>query len=221
MTMSWSYARSLWLEHFSKAIGSGFSLERVDQDEYWKIHEQVLRDYFQPEAMISLCGLRSEHETAGQKRLAQTRADDPLQDFCIVYNQDKVAASFCGEQKDSSTYRMWHSNIHPGFRRRGLYRGILDATIAYTAALGFDTIESEHAPGNNPVLIAKLSSGFRIVGMSVEPMGGTSVVLRYFHNPDHLAAYEYRCGLATMNPRLLAHGFGAMAKLTKQFSSAP
>jgi len=110
--------------------------------------------------------------------------------------------------------------VHPDFRRRGIYRHILRGTISYSAALGFDRVVSDHAPGNNAILIAKLSVGFRITGMEVDPGVGTSIVVSYFHNADHLAAYEYRCGLATMNPRLLKESYGAMHQLSEQFARA-
>jgi hypothetical protein len=111
---------------------------------------------------------------------------------------------------------MWHTNIHPDFRRQGVYRMIVQSTILYTAALGFDTITSEHAPCNNPILIAKLSAGFRIYALDMDPMAGPSVVLRYFHNPEHLAAYELRCGQASLSPRLAESGIGAWSLLRDQ-----
>ena len=86
----------------------------------------------------------------------------------------------------------------------------------YTAALGFDTISSEHAPCNNPILIAKLRAGFRLYALDMDPMAGPSVVLRYFHNPEHLAAYELRCGQASLTPRLAESGIGAWSLLRDQ-----
>jgi GNAT superfamily N-acetyltransferase len=137
----------------------------------------------------------------------------------VLRDGDRIAAMFMGEQYSNDTYRMGHTNVHPDYRRRGIYRRILTGVIGYTAALGFDRIKSEHALCNNPVLIAKLTAGFRIVGMDIEPRVGPSILLAYFHNADHLAAYEFRCGLATMNQRILAHGSGAMDQLAEQFRS--
>jgi hypothetical protein len=103
-------------------------------------------------------------------------------------------------------------------RRRGIYGHILRGTIGYTRALGFDAITSEHAPSNNPILIAKLRAGFRVYGHEIDPMAGPSLILRYFHNPEHLAAYELRCGLATLTPALREKGFGAFATLRQQLA---
>ena len=93
-------------------------------------------------------------------------------------------------------------SVHGDYRRRGLYRTILECTIAYTRALGYDSIGSEHAFCNNPVIIAKLRAGFDIYAFELDPAAGPSLILRYFHNPEHRAAYEVRCGYASLT---LAH----------------
>ncbi len=217
MTDRWDFARTLWQTHFAPLADAGYTLERPSADAYWEIHEKELRSHFPPETIISLGRLRTPTEKSGQTKLEEARGDNPLRDFCFVRKGENLVAVFCGEQHNGSTYRMWHSNVHNDFRRRGIYHQILRCTIAYTESLGFDRIVSEHAPGNNAILIAKLSAGFRITAMEVDPGVGTSIVVQYFHNADHLAAYEYRCGLATMNSRILKESYGAMSKLIEQF----
>jgi hypothetical protein len=41
-------------------------------------------------------------------------------------------------------------------------------------------------------------------------------VLRYFHNPDHLAAYQLRCGDAALTPGLVACAGGAWSTFREQ-----
>jgi ribosomal protein S18 acetylase RimI-like enzyme len=213
----WQFARELFDEHFAPLVQAGFELERVpNPDAYWQLHEAELRAHFPKEVGFNLPALRSDREREGQARLAETRADNPLLDFTVVRRQGAVVAMFSGEQKTDAMYRMWHSNVHPDFRRQGLYRMIVQATIRYTAALGFDTITSEHAPCNNPILIAKLRAGFRIYAFDLDAMVGPSVVLRYFHNPEHLAAYELRCGNATLTSGLRDNARGAFALFRDQ-----
>jgi hypothetical protein len=213
----WQFARDRFDENFQPLRDAGFELERLEAREaYSKLHETELREHFQPEVFFDLPALRSEREREAQTRLAATRDDNPLRDFTIVRKGGRVAGMFSGEQKTESMYRMWHTNIHPDFRRQGLYRMIVQGTIRYTAALGFDTITSEHAPCNNPILIAKLSAGFRVYAFDMDPMAGPSVVLRYFHNPEHLAAYELRCGHASLTPGLARNGMGAWPLLRDQ-----
>jgi hypothetical protein len=213
----WQFARDRFAENFQPLADAGFQLERLEsRDAYSQLHDAELRQFFQPEVFFDLPSLRSERERDGQARLAATRDDKPLQDFTVLRKGGAVAGMFSGEQKTASMYRMWHTNIHPDFRRQGVYRMIVQSTILYTAALGFDTITSEHAPCNNPILIAKLSAGFRIYALDMDPMAGPSVVLRYFHNPEHLAAYELRCGQASLSPRLAESGIGAWSLLRDQ-----
>jgi hypothetical protein len=213
----WQFARDRFVEHFQPLVDAGFQLERLEAREaYWQLHAAELRQHFQPEVFFDLPALRSEHERQAQARLAATRDDNPLRDFTVVRKGGAIAGMFSGEQKTESMYRMWHTNIHPDFRRQGLYRMILQGTIRYTASLGFDTITSEHAPCNNPILIAKLQAGFRFYAFDMDPMAGPSVVLRYFHNPEHLAAYELRCGNAALTPGLAQNGMGAWLLLREQ-----
>lgn len=201
---NWDWARDVHRRALSPVVRAGYRLERVDMDHYWKVHEEHMREHFPPEVSFDTSKLRSPEQIAGQERLAAARGDDPLRDFHLVWKDGELAAQFSGEQKSPTTYRMWHSNVHPDFRRRGLYRMLVRATIEYTRELGFDTICSEHAPGNTAILIAKLKAGFRISGFDVTPDYGTSVLLTYFHSADLLAAYEFRCGLATLNRRVAA-----------------
>lgn len=159
---TWAWARTHWDEHFQPLRDAGYDLERVDAAAYWAVHEGEMRDHFPPEVFFNLSALRTEHERDGQARLAASRGGNPLTDFCLVRSGGQIVAQFCGEQASPSLYRMWHTNVHRDHRRRGIYRMILRGTIDYTRALGFDAITSEHAPSNNPVIIAKLQAGFRI-----------------------------------------------------------
>lgn len=218
----WQFARDRFDECFQPLRDAGFVLERMEGPAaYWTLHTAELAQYFQPEVFFDLSALRSEPEREAQARLATVRADDPLRDFTVIRRGGAIAGMFSGEQKTESMYRMWHTNIHPDFRRHGLYRMILQGTIRYTAALGFDTITSEHAPCNNPILIAKLNAGFNIYALEFDAMAGPSVVLRYFHNPEHLACYRYRCGHAALTPGLCANGMGAWPLLRDQLLQSP
>jgi hypothetical protein len=214
----WSHARAEFDVHFQPLRDLGFALERLpDPAAYWKLHGDTIAADFPDEVFFDLHAVRSEHERAGIARVTELRGDRPLRDFTAVRDAaGAVVAMFSGEQKLDGIYRMWNTTVRADQRRRGIYRRIVDGTIAYTRALGFDGITSEHAPCNNPIIIAKLRAGFRIYGMELDPMAGPALVLRYFHNPDQLAAYELRCGMATLTPALRERGFGAFSKLRDQ-----
>lgn len=219
---TWQFARDEFEKCFQPLRSAGFELERVPaRDAYWTLHEAELAAYFPKEVFFALSTLRTEHERLGQERISQACAGDPLADFSVVRHAGRVAAMFCGEQRSASVYRMWHTHVHPDYRRRGVYKSIVAGTIAYTAALGFDALTSEHAPCNNPIIIAKLRAGFRIYGLELDPVVGPALILRYFHNPEHLAAYELRCGMATLTPGLAAQGTGAWQVFREQVLVAP
>lgn len=214
----WTAARTTFAEAFAPLTAAGFSLERLpDAATYWRIHEATLAQDFPREVFFDLRAARGPAATAAAAALDAERGDHPLTDFHVVRAGDQVAAMFAGEQRSRGLYRMWHTNVAVAFRRRGLYRQLLTSTIAYTRAAGFVAIGSEHAPSNNPVIIAKLTAGFRIAGLELDPVAGPSLVLRYFHHAADLAAYELRCGLATLTPALRAAGTGAFAELAAQF----
>lgn len=143
----WTFARTAWDEQFQPLRDAGLTLERVEQPLYWETHERALRAHFPPEVFFDLNELRPPAIKAAQARIAEASGGTPLHDFCIVRAGDEIAAMFSGHDKGDGIYRMWHTNIHPARRRKGLYRMILDGTIGYTRALGFDVIASEHAPG--------------------------------------------------------------------------
>jgi predicted GNAT family acetyltransferase len=213
----WSYARDTFDEHFRPLREAGYRLERMPgREQYNAIHDPALASHFPDEYFFDLASLRSEREREGQARIAQASGGQPLNDLTIVYQGDTVVAAFAGEPRGSSTYRMAHSNVHKDFRRRGIYRMIVQSTLSYTAALGFDTVTSEHSPCNTAILIAKLRAGFYVFGMVLEPRFGPSVTLSYFHNPEHRAAFELRCGSATLTPGLRGSAFGAWPLLERQ-----
>lgn len=216
---SWSFARAEHEKHFQVVADLGYELRRLSHAEYYALHEEHLRQFFPPEVFVNLRALNTAHEQEGQARIEETMAAKPLEDGCVGFKDGKPVIFFAGTSKTTNIYGMRLTNIHPDHRRKGIYRAILQGTIGYTKALGFDAIVSDHAPGNNAILIAKLKAGFRIVSMEVDPMVGLSVVLKYFHNPDHLAAYEWRCGLATVNERILRAGGGAMPLLREQLGA--
>ncbi len=213
----WDFARRAFDEHFMPLRSAGYELERLTHAEaYWALHEVELRAHFPPEVFFLLSEVRSAAEREGQARLAETCAGEQLRDFTVVRQAGALVAMFSGEQKSAGLYRMWHSNVHPAFRNKGVYRQILKSTISYTRELGFDSIGSEHSPSNNAILIAKLRAGFHIFGLEIDAGPGLSLLLRYFHNPEHRAAYQLRCGDAALTPGLIGCAGGAWPKFRDQ-----
>ncbi len=220
MNTTWDWAKPIREKYFSTPLAGEFTLEPVENAEaYWRLHQETLKQHFPAEVFFDLQGLRGEEGKRAQHRLLESMNANRLQDYWAARKDGEVILMFSSHQVDEHLYRMWHSHLHPKYRGRGIYKDYLQRMIAYTKELGFEAIVSEHAPNNNAVLIAKLKAGFRIYSMEIDPMVGVSICLRYFHVPEHLAAYEFRCGYATLNENLLAHGMGAMPQLVQQFKA--
>jgi GNAT superfamily N-acetyltransferase len=215
----WAWAEAA-RERALRPLPGGFRIETVADDPgYWAAWEAAFgREGFPPEMYFARGAEREERA----KRLEDARGARPLVDRWLIHEGDdeRVVAVYRGEQLDGHTYSTWHASVHPGFRRRGIYRALIERVLESTRELGFTSVVSNHAPGNNPAIIAKLSLGFRIDRLDLDALHGPTLWLRYFHDPDELAAYEFRCGLATLTPELLKRRYGAWAELDRQLAGA-
>ena len=216
MSTGWDWIAPIRKQYFDDPLVDAYPLEAIDRQAYWTLHEAELRRHFPPEFFFDFRALLTEDEQRGRERLAAAEGADTLHDYWVARDGDRVVAMFCGHQKGADTYRMWHSNVHTDYRGRGVYTDIVQRVLGYTRALGFSAVVSEHALCNNAILIAKLKAGFRIVGTDIDGSVGPSVLLKYFHNEAHLRAYQFRCGLATVDEQLMASAGGAMPLLLEQ-----
>ena len=191
---------------YGPELPGGVRAERCDAETYWRRHEEELREHFPPEAYFRL-------DPDGEPRV----------EHCFLLNGgDRLAGVTSGtpSRATPSTYLTYHTTIHPDFRRLGIYAELQRRAIAYSLEAGFRRVESSHAPSNNAVLIAKLRAGFRIVTLDLDPAHGPTLVLRYFHEPVELAAYEFRCGHASITPELASTGYGAWDELRRQLRAS-
>lgn len=213
---SWDWTDPVRQKHFGEPLAGRYPLARLDPAAYWPMHEAELRRHFPEEFYFDLQSLSGSEGQRARARIEASEGGERLADFWVARDGAAVVAMFAGHQKDSETWRMWHTNIHPDYRRRGLYSEIIRRTLAYARELGFLAVVSEHAPSNNAVLIAKLKAGFRVVAFELDAAVGPSLILKYFHDDAQRRAYEFRCGQATLDDRLIASGFGAWPQLLEQ-----
>ena len=219
MSGGWAWAAEA-RERARRPLPGGYRIEAVADDPgYWSAWEAAFgREGFPPE-MYFARGPAWEQQAA---RLTEARGGQPLVDRWLIREEsgDRVVAVYRGEQVDGHTYSTSHAAVHLDFRRRGIYRALIERILESSRELGFAAVISGHAPGNNPAIIAKLSAGFRIDRLELDALHGPTLWLRYFHDPDELAAYEFRCGLATLTPELLTRRYGAWARLDEQLGGA-
>jgi GNAT superfamily N-acetyltransferase len=217
MSDGWAWARAA-RERARAPLAGGLAIETVADDPgYWSAWEGAFgREGFPPELYFA----RAPEREGRAERLAASRGGDPLVDRWFVRDGDRVVAVYRGEQIDSHTYATSHASVDLAYRRRGIYRSLIERVLAMTEELGFASVVSCHAPGNNPAIIAKLTLGFRIDRLEIDALHGPCLWLRYYHDADELAAYEFRNGLATLTPALLARRYGAWAELERQLGGA-
>jgi RimJ/RimL family protein N-acetyltransferase len=204
---------------FPEELPGGYRCLAVEGEAYWEAFEAELRRHFPPEVYFDSDRMRDPERQAASDRLADAMSGGTLADHWLVRAPDgTLAGAFAGFSALPRRYQQLHSAVHPAHRRRGLYREMTGRLLRYTGALGFDTVESFHAPSNNAILIAKLQLGFRIVGLEVGPAPGWSVRLCYFHSARAAAVYEYRCGLASLSEQAYAATapYGAAQQLAEQ-----
>jgi GNAT superfamily N-acetyltransferase len=209
----WAWASDV-RERAIAALPGGLRIETVaEESAYWAAWEGDFgREGFPPEMYFA----RGDEGEARAARLAESRGGDPLVDRWLVRDGDELVAVYRGEQLDAHTYMTSHASVRLDHRRRGIYRELIGRVLAMTRELGFASVVSNHAPSNNPAIIAKLALGFRIDRLELDALHGPCLWLRYYHDPDELAAYEFRNGLATLTPELLRRRYGAWEQLERQ-----
>lgn len=217
MSSAWDWVVPIREKHFGPPLGGEHPFTRLSREAYWDLHTREMARHFPSEVFFDFWNPRDDAEKADKDRIAAALGGEKLEDFWVVRDGDRLVMMGSGHSVDARVYRMWHTNVHPDYRGKGLYSEYVRRMIAYTRELGFRVMTSEHAVSNNAVIIAKLKAGFRIYALEMNAGVGPSLWLRYFHDPIELAAYEYRCGIAAMNDALLGRGVGAAGKLVEQF----
>lgn len=218
MTTAQAWIDARWEESFEPLRTRGFRIQKLEAKDYWALFEAKMEAEFLPEAFFDLSKLRDGGHAEAKKQWEEDFQRPNLAIFCALYQGERLAALFSGEMRDLNTWRMWNTVVHSDFRRQGIYRTIAQGWIAFSRALGFDRVVSDHAICNNPIIIAKLKLGFQIWSLEMNPGCGPTLTLIYFHHPAHRKAYEVRCSLASLEPQHLAAGNKAMTRLKEQFS---
>jgi RimJ/RimL family protein N-acetyltransferase len=220
MDDSWAWAEPIRDRHFGPALLGRYAMEPVSEGEYWSRWVPMWRPHWPPEVYFDFEQLCDEQERARRERVVASEGGQRLTEHWVAREGDEPVALFSGRQQSGAAYLMTHAQVHPDHQGRGIYTEIVRRVIGYTGELGFERILSEHAVGNNAVLVPKLKLGFRIIAFEIEPAFGLGLRLAYFHDPQQLAAYAFRYGDATLTTPLIESGFVGMERLRDQFRSA-
>jgi GNAT superfamily N-acetyltransferase len=94
-----------------------------------------------------------------------------------AYDGEMLVGWTYGRMEASGAFYMANSGVLSTHRRRGIYTLLLDAVVQHAMREGASSIRSQHSVVNNPVLIAKLRSGFHVSGLTQSGQLGTLVEL--------------------------------------------
>lgn len=114
--------------------------------------------------------------------------------YLLAYVDGKLAGWSWGYQKSSTEFYMCNSAVLPEFRRKGIYKHMLETVLEKASQDGFQEITSKHHACNNEVLLPKMRKGFMISGFEINPRFGTLVTLVYFPNKQVEHVYQQRIG---------------------------
>jgi RimJ/RimL family protein N-acetyltransferase len=220
MDDSWAWAEPIRGRHFGPPLLGRYTMEPVSEGEYWSRWVPMWRPHWPPEVYFDFDQLCDQDERARRERVVASEGGQRLTEHWVAREGDDPVALFSGRQQSGAAYLMTHAQVHPDHQGRGIYTEIVRRVIGYTGELGFERILSEHAVGNNAVLVPKLKLGFRIIAFEIEPAFGLGLRLAYFHDPQQLAAYAFRYGDATLTTPLIESGFVGMERLRDQFRNA-
>jgi len=122
--------------------------------------------------------------------------------FLLARDGETTAGWSWGYQSMDEEFYMCNSAVMPEYRRKGIYKSLLDKMIDEAANEGFQVITSKHHVGNNAIIIPKLQRDFRIVGTELDLRFGLFVKLAYFVNSDSAKVYAYRSGSTAYDDQL-------------------
>lgn len=165
----------------------------VDREEFNATFRQYVDVVFPNTMRVDSTEVYSEQEKDALGRL-QTAMDGLFVLYILVYEANELVGWHFGRQKDSTTYSMTNSAVFDAYRRKGVYRALLDEVLKIAQAQGFQKVMSRHSPHNNRVIIPKLQKGFVITGFEVTEQFGATVYLTYYFNEKLHKIMAFRSG---------------------------
>ena len=111
-----------------------------------------------------------------------------------ILHEGRLIAASMSFQASNTELMMGISMVSPEFRGQGLYTMLCERVLEVAKQEGFQSVISKHMITNNAILIAKLKLGFKICGLDVHAVNGTTLNMVYNLNPQMAEALRYRAG---------------------------
>lgn len=127
-----------------------------------------------------------------------------------VRHEGQLIAASHSRQMSRTDLFMMVSMVRPEYRGSGIYTAICKRVLEHAKAEGFQSVSSKHMITNNPILIAKLKLGFKICGLEVNAVNGTTLNMTYNLNEQMADALRFRAGeIFLLDEEQLHESFGA------------
>ncbi len=172
-----------------------YSIREISWEEWRKLSKKLsLKIFFSDSLIFPILQSLSDAE---KKRIDKLRKRNSFEIFRLalaIFYKKELAGWAVGYQKDSFTFYMMSSAVHPKHRRKGLYTLLLKRTLDRVKQEGFIEITSRHNSTNNEVIIPKLKAGFIIKSMELSEIFGTLIHLSYFPKKIHRDLMKFRSG---------------------------
>ncbi len=176
------------------SLPPGFEIRDLDTASMQKYLAEWSPKIFDDESLVlDVRSLLDEGERGSLRELAKNTEAHFSLNLGLFYG-DEFCGWSVGAQSDYESYYMRNSAVLPQFRRRGLYRGMLNEVMQRLRGKGFQVVYSRHNATNNPVIIPKLQAGFVISALEISDRFGTLVHLKYFFNQKRREAMVFRSG---------------------------
>ena len=170
-------------QHFPADLHGSFTLHAVPRAEAMEVVGTLYDDVFTAPADLGLFSQPAERLAAAEQIEAELTRH--VEHFVFRREGEPVGWSF-GYQKDSDTFFMSFSGVHPTSQRQGVYAAFVAKLLPYLRDCGYERVTSNHMVNNNPVIIAKLKLGFVINGITLDERWGAVVdLVRYVHDDRH------------------------------------
>ena len=109
---------------------------------YWAAWEAAFGRDGRRDVLRAGRGVAAPARDAWRARAAARAARRPLADPRRRPGRGRLP----GEQLDGYTYMTGHAAVHPAYRRRGIYRAVIERVLETTRELGFTSVVSTDRP---------------------------------------------------------------------------
>ena len=176
-------------------------IKQLTHEEFWPLFEEWRPKVFEDTLYFYSRDVRTQGEIEQFTNL-KAGMNPRYELYLVIYDGEELVGWTSCFQVSMGELYMMNSAIISKYRKQGHYKRLMEKVIEIATEKGFQQITSQHAAGNNDVIIPKLKAGFNIVGTEVSDQFGVFVKLSYFINPMRKNMYLFRTGQKRLTPEM-------------------